>query len=91
MERNRVVCIYCKSRNSVAVECDPPPHPRIDADYGGYHDWTSPDNPTYPTLVEYRCHSGRKLVDDLGFFRDHQIIQCQWNKQWTNYDVRNNH
>ncbi len=70
--------------HSAAVYCDPPPHPRVEADNGGYHDWTSEsDLPPYPTLVEYRCHAGRSLVDADGFYHERQTIQCQWDKTWT--------
>ncbi len=70
----------------LAVECDRPPHPSDAADSGGYKSWDNIPAP-YPTQVEYRCHTGRRLVDDDGFFHDSQTIQCQWNKQWSSYNV----
>jgi hypothetical protein len=74
----------------VAVHCEEPPAPLRYADQGGYHDWSSDSGalPEYLTRVEYRCKPGRRLVDTTtGAFRDSQVIQCQWNKQWSDYNV----
>jgi len=73
-----------------AVYCEDPPAAPPDADGGGFHDWEPEPNqkPQYGQRVEYSCKAGRRLVDRLtGQLKDSQIITCQWNKRWSEYDV----
>lgn len=53
---------------------------------GGSHDWSSPDLPSFTSVVTYSCGTARKLeethLDGSTEYHTTQTLTCLWNQTW---------